>query len=342
MKLIKPPRLKKRDTIGVISPSAGVAGIIPHRLDRAIQFLQQEGYHVKEFSCTRKNAGYESAPAKERAKDIMAAFLDKEVNAILCTIGGNTGNKVLEHLDYQKIRQHPKIFCGYSDISVFHYAFQTKAGLVTFYGPSAMNQFAEFPQPLEHTLQYFRKAVFGEALGRIEPSKSWTDEVLDWGKKKDLERPRQLQKNPGYQWLRPGKAEGRILGGRLTSIDRVLGTEYWPNHKDAILFLELPEGSSFDQGTPLEEADALLCKFRLADIFKEIKGLIVGRPFRYNAEQVQAFQQVILENTAGYKFPILYGADIGHTDPQITIPLGVNTPLDSRRNVFEIFEAGTV
>jgi muramoyltetrapeptide carboxypeptidase len=90
MKLIMPPLLNKGDTIAIIAPSAGLAALTPHRLDNAIKFLKSQGYKIKEFPLTRKNNGWESAPAKDRAKEIMDAFLDKEVNAIICEIGGST------------------------------------------------------------------------------------------------------------------------------------------------------------------------------------------------------------------------------------------------------------
>src|SRR3990167_4216921 len=116
--ITKPDKLKRGDTIGVISPSGGLAVLVPHRLDNAIKFLENQGYKIKEFSCTRKNNGWESASAKERAKDIMDAFRDKDVKAIICSIGGNNANKTLRYLDFEKIKEIPKIFCGYSDISV--------------------------------------------------------------------------------------------------------------------------------------------------------------------------------------------------------------------------------
>ena len=100
MDLIKPRKLEKGDTIALVSPSAGLAAIFPHRLDNAIKFLKKEGYKIQEFSCTRRIKGWESAPPKERAKDIMDAFLDKEVNAIICTIGGYNINKILEYLNF--------------------------------------------------------------------------------------------------------------------------------------------------------------------------------------------------------------------------------------------------
>lgn len=335
MELTKPEKLKKGDTIGIISPSAGLVAIFPHRLDNAIKFLESEGYKVKEFSCTRKINEWESAPAKERAKDIMDAFTDPKIKAIICSIGGNTINKTLKYLDFEKIKENPKIFIGYSDISVLHYALNKKCQLSTFYGPCAMTQFGEYPKPFEYTLNYFNKALIEGKIGTIKASEKWTDEVLDWGQKKDLERARELKENKGFEWLKEGESEGEIIGGCLPSISNLLGTEYWPDHNKKILFIEIPEAQQFDKGEPLAEVDALLCNLEIAGIFKQIKGLIIGRPFRYDDEEKEKFKEIILDNTKDYYFPILYGVDVGHTDPQITIPLGAKIKLDSKQNLFK-------
>lgn len=332
-----PDLLKKGDTIAIIAPSAGLAALFPHRLDNAVKYLESQGYKVKEYPCTRKINGWESAPAKERANEIMNAFLDEEVKAIICEIGGNTINKTLKYLDFEKINQNPKIFCGYSDISVLHYAINKKCNFMTFYGPCAMTQFGEYPKPLEYTIKYFNKAVVEGEIGKITPSEKWTDEILDWGKKKDLERPRKMRENEGFKWLREGKAKGKIIGGCLPSITSLIGTDYFPNHEDNILFIELPEGQQFDKGMPLEEVDSKLCELELTGIFEQINGLIVGRPFKYSNEEENKFKEIVLDNTEDYDFPILYGADIGHTDPQITIPLGADAEINSKKNEFRIY-----
>ncbi len=340
MKLIKPERLKKGDTIALISPSAGLPFIFPHRLDNAIKFLKSEGYKIKEFSATRRNNGWESAPARERAKNVMEAFLDKEVKTIICTIGGEIANQTLEYLDFAKIRRNPKIFCGYSDISVLHYAIHTQAGLVTFYGPAAMTQFGEYPKPLDHTVKYFFRAVaVGEAIGIVKPSEKWTDELLDWSKKLDLERPRKLSRNKGYEWLRTGEAKGEIIGGCISSIIHLRGTKYWPDHQGKVLFLEIPEAQDFTKGEPLSCVDSYLADLRLSEVFKQISGMIVGRPFRYSKKDNQKLKEIILKRAEGYTFPIIYGVDIGHTDPQITVPLGVEVRISSKDNIFEILES---
>ncbi|MEK6874577.1 MAG: S66 peptidase family protein [Nanoarchaeota archaeon] len=342
MKLIKPKPLEKGDVIALIAPSSGVAGLFPHRLDAAINFLNLEGYYVKEYSTTRKTNLWESAPAKERAKDIMKAFLDKDIKAIICTIGGNTSNQTLEYLDFGKIRQNPKIFCGYSDISVLHYALHTQSGLLTFYGPAAITQFGEYPKPLSYTVDYFYKAIQStDQIGSVLPSSHWTDELLDWNKKLDLIQERTLQSNPGYEWLRNGVAQGPLIGGCISSIAHLQGTKYWPNHNKRIFFWESPEGEEFGKGEPLASVDAYLADLKLSRVFEQISGMIVGRPYKYSINESTTLKQKILERTAGYKFPILYGVDIGHTDPQITVPLGAQALIDSKKNVFEILESGT-
>jgi len=338
MEYIHPLPLEKGDLIAIIAPSGGAGASSPHRLENAKKFLEKKGFKVKLYPNTAKRNGYESAPAKERANEIMAAFMDKGVKAIICQIGGSTINRTLRHLDYEKIKENPKIFCGYSDISVLHYALLKKSNLLTYYGPCAMTQFGEFPEPIEYTVKQFNKAIINNHIGVIEPSKKWTDEILDWKKRLDLERPRKFKDNPGYEWLKKGNAKGKILGGCLPSICHLLGTEFWPDHKNSVLFIELPEGAQFDKGISLANADAYLCDLELAGIFAEIKGLIVGRPFRYTEEQVEKFKKIILDITKNYNFPILYGADIGHTDPQITIPLGNQVEIDSERNLFRFID----
>ena len=255
----------------------------------------------------------------------MAAFLDKEINAIITLTGGTTANQTLKYLNFEKIKQNPKIFCGYSDISTLHYAFYTQSDLVTFYGPCVATQLGEYPKPLEYTLEYFNKAVTTtEPIRMVSPSLSWTDEILDWSKKLDLTRPRELKGNNGFEWLKSGKANGKIIGGCLESIVHLPGTKYWPDYKDKILFLEISEGQQFGEGDPLAYVDWYLEQLNILGIFGQIKGLIFGRPYNYSKEDTELLKKKLVERTNEYAFPILYGADIGHTDPQITIPIGVD------------------
>ena len=186
MKLIVPPCIKKGDLIGIISPSAGLAPFAMHRIDNAVKYLKKIGFRVLIGKHALENADYVSASIKSRVDDIHSMFSNQAVKAIICSIGGNNSNQLLPYIDYKLIRDNPKMFIGYSDISVLHFAFQSQAGLATYYGPCVMTQFGEHPKPLDYTMQYFFKLALKNKLGssiKILPSKKWTDETLGWFKK---------------------------------------------------------------------------------------------------------------------------------------------------------------
>ena len=332
MKIIVPPRLREGDTIGAVSLSSGLSASVPHRLDRGLQFFRERGFTNREFRSTRSQYRWESAPSEQRARDLMDAFAAPEVGAILCTVGGETANKILEHLDFDMIRRNPKIFCGYSDPSVIHYAIHAKAGVATYYGPAILPQFGEYPEPFAYTVDHFFRAVCTGAVGKVAPSLEWTDETPNWFFGEDLHRPRMTKRNTGPVWLKEGRCIGPILGGCLHSIVNLLGTEYWPDHRDHVLFLEIPEGSDYDAPAPLSEVDALLGHLRLAGVFAQVKGLIVGRPFKYSADDAEVLKDLLLEHTREFSYPLFFGADIGHTDPMITIQLGSTCTLNSDVN----------
>lgn len=339
----KPALLKKGDTIAVLAPSSGLAKIFPHRLERAIEYLKSSGYKVKLFSSATSSTGWSADSAEVRARDLNEAFADKEVNAIIATIGGLTANQILDKLDYSLIEKNPKIFCGYSDNTVIHSAINKFSNLVTFYGPCLMTQFGEYPKPLEYTETYFQKAVSNDKpIGVVNAANEWTDEILDWSEKLDLTRPRKLVPNSGFEWLRKGNATGKILGGCLTPLIKISGSKYFPDFDGSILLLEIPEGQNPLEGTPLSIVDSYLTSLRLTGAFDKIKGLIFGRPFRYSEEDTLKLKKVILSNTQGFDFPILFNVDVGHSDPLLTIPLGVKVELNSSNNSFEFLESGVI
>ena len=340
--MIKPEKLEKGDTIAVIAPSSGLAKLFPHRINNAKKALEKLGFHVKFFPTVSKFEGGKAGSTADRITDIRNAFLDKDIKAIICAIGGLSANELLNKLDYDLIKNNPKIFCGYSDITLLHYALQKKSNLVTFYGPCAMTQFGEYPEPLQYTIDFFLKAVASEQpIGKVVSSKEWTDKVLDWGTKQDLKRPRKLLPNPGHIWLKGGKAQGKIVGGCLYSLLQLKGTEYDVDYGNKILFIEVPEGEDFTKGTPLSYVDSQLMDLRNANVFNKIKGFIVGISFGYSEDERNKFKLLIEEHTRDYNFPVLFNVNIGHADPIITIPLGVTVTLDSYNNFFLIDESGT-
>jgi muramoyltetrapeptide carboxypeptidase LdcA involved in peptidoglycan recycling len=332
-----PEKLQKGDVIGILSPSAGAANLFPHRVEKAKACLEGLGYRVKFAKHALERVSYVSSPAQLRADDIHELFADKEVKAIICAIGGDHSNQVLKYIDFEIIRNNPKIFIGYSDISVLHYAFLVGAKLQTYYGPCLITQFGEFPSILPFTLEYFNRAVVSnKPIGLVTASDSWTCEILDWVKKDDLLRPRKLERSNGYEWLIPGKASGQIIGGCIPSINHLAGTPFWINPADKIFFIDIPEGHEFGKGLPLDSLDSFLADLDNLGVFKSIKALIVGRPYNYSESDRTSLRKMILKYVEGTNYPVLLNVNIGHCDPIITVPLGSIVIIDSTKNLFSI------
>ena len=334
MKLIKPSLLKKGDTVGIISPSAGLAPLAMHRIDNAVAFLKEFGFDVLIGKHALENNGYVSASIEARLEDLHSMFSNPKVKAIICTIGGNNSNQLLPFIDYELIRRTPKIFIGYSDISVLHFALQSQSDLATYYGPCVMTQFGEYPKPLEYTLKAFSQELLKNDgyIIKIKQSNFWTDDAPNWFEKKDLLGPRKQVKNTGYLWLKKGKATGSAWGGTIPSINYLLGTKYWVEPKNSIFFLDIPEGKDIFTGLGLSEVDAYLTNLENAGVFTKIKGLIIGRPYRYSEDDHKGLKDIVLRIISKYNFPILYNANIGHTDPIITLRYGCEVSLDSSKN----------
>ena len=337
--LIQPELLKKGDTLGIISPSAGLAPFAMHRIDNAITFFKKIGFNVLMGKHALENDGYVSSSIKNRLSDFHSMFLNPKIKAIICTIGGNNSNQLLPFIDYKLIKRNPKNFIGYSDISVLHFALQSQAGLATFYGPCVMTEFGEYPVPLQYTTDAFSKMLMEKHRSiDVKQSTFWTDDAPDWFEKKDLLGPRKLTKNRGYEWLKKGRATGSAWGGTIPSINYLLGTEYWVEPEDAIFFLDIPEGKDIYSGLGLSEVDAYLTNLKNARVFDKLSGLIVGRPYRYSEEEHKKLKRLILRIARNYNFPILYNVNIGHTNPTITLRYHQKIELDSRRNLFRIWQ----
>ena len=149
---MKAARLRPGDTIGIVSPSWGGPAAYPHRLDNGVSFLKSQGYRVRVATHARDSAGFVSGTPEARVSDIHELFADPAVTAIVASIGGDHSCHLLPHLDFDLIRENPKIFMGYSDITVLNVAIWQRTGLVTFNGPALMTDFAEFVAILQKKL----------------------------------------------------------------------------------------------------------------------------------------------------------------------------------------------
>lgn len=341
-----PAALRRGDTIAFVSPSARINHIFPIRIARARAFLEAQGFCVREIYTPELPTTSFRAALKTRVDEIHEAFRDEKVHSIICCTGGRTANEILPYLDYELIREHPKIFIGSSDITLLHYALLAGAGLRTFYGPSVITQLGEYPAPLDFTWEHFLRVLVAEGgkdnasreVGPMPHATHYTDEFIDWSGEPGNLRARETKPAPGWKWLLLGRAQGRIFGGCLPSILQLFGTPWQVSFKGRILLLELPEGIQLDSPWPLE-----LVRWNLADlgtrgVWDDITGLILGRPYKHTKEQTAEWEKTVLEITEGYEFPILAGVDVGHTDPMLTVPLDALCRLDSGKNEWSILE----
>jgi muramoyltetrapeptide carboxypeptidase len=335
---MQPRALRPGDTIGILAPSWGGPAAYPHRVERGLNALQAMGYHTRVAPHTFGNAGYVSATPEERVADLHELFADPEVRMIMAAIGGNHACHLLPLIDWELIRHNPKIFIGFSDITVLNLAIYSRTGLGTFNGPALMTDLAEFPQPYPYTLELMQRVLCRpEPAGAIEPAFEWTDEFLDWAGQLDLTRPRVMQPSPGWRSLKPGRAAGPLIGGCLESLQHLRGTPYWPNLEGAILFIETSE----ERPTPAW-VDAVLQDYENMDVFAGLQGLLVGRPMNYSDEEKEQLRAILLERTTRYRFPIISDMDFGHTAPQITLPIGCRGQMDTQQEdgpLFSIVEA---
>lgn len=338
MKKCKARALQQGDTIGIISPSWGGAGVFPHRVEQGKTMLEQLGFKVKFAEHARNHQGYLSDSAENRASDIHQMFLDDEVKAIIAAVGGDHSCHLLPLLDYEMIAQHPKIFMGYSDVTVLNMALWKQCELVTFNGPAFIVDFAEYPQMLDYTLEHFLKTTTqSHAVGTIQPANAWTEEMLDWAEKEDLTRARAMNPSTGWHWLKAGGetvVEGRLLGGCLGSLQHLRGTPYWPDWQDSIFFVETSE----EKPSPAK-VDGILMDYENMGVLSQIKGMLVGRPMYYSEEEKQQLDALLLERTQNYDFPIISTMDFGHTAPQFCLPLGCKAQIDSKAKTFGLLEA---
>ncbi|HZX56645.1 MAG TPA: S66 peptidase family protein [Ilumatobacteraceae bacterium] len=335
--LALPKRVQPGDGVALVSPSWFGAGAFPHRVERGRGYIESLGLHFEVMPNALAKGQWTAGSPEERVEDVHAAFADPDIAVVLCAIGGNHSNELVDLLDYDLIRANPKVFQGLSDITVLHSAIHRYVGLATFYGPALVTSLAEYPSVLKLTDRSLRAAWFGEGPIDYEAATEWTDEFLDFGTKEDLTRTRRMQAGQGWNWLHRGTARGPIFGGCLESLCwHVKGSPEWPDLRDCVLLLELSE----EAPSPASVA-SYLTDLRRLGVMEQICGLVFSRPMNYEPDDVAVLWNVVRDATQGVGIPVLANIDCGHTDPMLTVPLGVEVHLDSETNSFGTVAAVT-
>lgn len=335
--MIKPDKLKKGDTIATVSPSWGCAGaprvLWKYRL--GCERLKQLGLNVVAAPNSLRGTSYLRDDPRARAEDIMWAFENKDVKAIIANIGGNDSVKLLPYLSEKTIVDNPKILCGYSDVMALHlYCF--RAGLMTYYGDNLLTSVAEAGGWHPYSRYWFEKVFFDDSLiGNIQPSGEWS---YDKESHTDKNYRKKYIPNPGYRYVQgKEKVRGKLFGGhgdmrtmRLPDGSAAVRKEDFEN---SILFFEdIPEFCDEDY---MADFFDWLGKNACLQI---LSGIIIGKMKRPESFDSYAdrIRMVVTEKYGCPDLPIMSDLNFGHTSPICILPYGAMAELNIDKLKFSI------
>ncbi len=346
--MIKPNRLRKGDKVAIVSLSRGMLGEekFIHILNIAKERLEKEyGLEVVIMPNALKGINYLYGHPEVRAEDLMNAFKDKTIKAIINAIGGDDTIRLLPYIDFDIIKNNPKIFMGFSDTTVNHFMMY-KAGLVSYYGASLMNNWGEYVEINEYTKNAIESAFFNPTENyeiKSSPYCSYEDKKVYFNIN-NINKKREVEKEViGYEVLQgKGTAWGKLLGGCVETFVYLIGTPLWPEleeWKDKILFIEV---SDEDKSSDLPEYYFawILRNLEAQGIFNVIKGIIMGKPCV--KEKYQSYKEILYDVVSNegrhYDLPIIYNVNFGHAYPIGIIPIGLECELDLNNKKITILE----
>lgn len=359
-KLIKPRKLKKGDVVALITLSWGGASECKDRyLSGKKQIEETFELRVIETPNALKSSDWIYNNPKERLNDLIWAFKNPEIKAIISIIGGNDSIRLLDFIkkdDLETIKNNPKIFIGLSDTTIINFLC-LKAGIVSFYGPSVLFGLAENGGIDDYTKEYFKKSLFSNnPIGQIiNNKKGWTLDKVPWEKKyqdmkRKMQQPMQIKFIQGK-----GIVEGNLIGGCADVLEFMKETELWPDKSmwdKVILFLETSE-----EIPTTDQFKYWLRNYGAQGILKNINGIIFGIPggdikfddpgyekkLEKHLKTFEEYEKVLLKVTKEYGREDLIIAtrlQFGHTMPMITLPYGVKMRLNAKNKNIEILESG--
>lgn len=312
---IKPPRLQPGSTVALLAPASNV--VEDDQIVAAREMLASLGFRVRLGAHLFKRHGYFAGTDEQRAADVNQAFRDQEVEGIFCMRGGYGCPRILPLLDYQAIRENPKFLMGYSDITALLTAVHAQTGLITFHGPHPDHDFSET------LVRQLRAMVFDGV-----PDLRLGEPPLFEGRAGKVPRQFRLSR------LFPGTVEGRLLGGNLSLICKLVGTPFEPEWADRIAFFE-------DVNESPRRIDGMLTHLRLAGRLQRCAGLVLGQftdaePDTYNTLSPD---QVFRELLTDLGKPVLRGLAIGHVPEQGIVPIGARARLDVGEGSLTLLES---
>lgn len=288
--MIVPDKLKKGDIIGVVAPSNPIVGDNIEEIKKAKEIIEADGFRVKFSENLFSNTNIYSGAAKEKAEDINNMFADKDVKMIWCAKGGNNSNSTFEYLDFDIIKNNPKIICGYSDITSITNIITEKTGLVTFSSTNFKTIATdETDYSYKHALNRFVQGSLG--FGQND-----------------------------FKIIKNGEAEGKLIGGNLSLIRGLVCGKYKVDFTDKILFIE-----ELGYETDPAMVSNNLYYMKQNGVFDKIKGLWIGN---YEHESGIALEKIVLDCIEEkYNFPIIKSNNFGHIEKKEVIPIGTKAKI---------------
>lgn len=295
--MLIPKHLKKGDTVGVIAP-ASPPNI--QNLEKSYSFLHQLGLNVKLGKHVHKVNGYLAGSDEERLADLHAMFEDPLVDGIICAGGGYGTARIASQIDYELIKQNPKIFWGYSDITFLHTAIRQETGLVTFHGPMLASDVGK------EEFQELSKKMFWQLF---EPKElHYTEDVSP------------------LDIISEGERVGELVGGNLSLIISSIGTPFELNTKGKILFIEDIDEAPY-------RIDGMLNQLLMAGKLETAAGIVVGdfkNAVPTNNKPSQTLEEVLEHYLKDLETPVIKGFKIGHCEPHFAVPFGVKARLSTK------------
>jgi len=311
---ILPKRLKKGDMIGLVTPGSSVS---EEELAECISKLEGLGFRTTYNDTVLSEYGYFAGPDQERAGELMEMFAREDVDAVWCVRGGYGSIRILDLLDYEVIRQNPKVLIGYSDITAILTAIYQESGLVTFHGPVGTSDFNNF------SLRSIRKVLMNPGQKYKYPHK----------------REKETRENPEYDryTITGGKAVGELIGGNVSVLDSIIGTRFEPNFEKKIAYLE-------DIGEKTYRIDKMVFHLLSGTNLKKAAGIVMGvfADCNINEEPALSLKTALDDLLKPLGIPVSYGLSFGHIKRQVTIPTGIRATMDADKNTFRLLEPAVI
>ena len=311
MKILKAPRLRRGDLIGLVAPAGPLFPV--DRIERGVRYLEGQGYRVVVGSGAVLVEGYLAGSDTQRLSDLNGMLRNPAVRMVMALRGGYGTMRLLDGIDYAAVRRDPKIIVGFSDLTALQSALWRRCGLITFVGPMAAVEFAQSsPDPFTEE-SFWRNVTSARAQGTIE--------------------------TPELSWSKSGQAEGRLVGGNLALIAGLQGTRYAVDFKNNILLLEEVDEAPY-------RVDRMLQQLRLAGALKQSAGIMLGAftgcDPKDSAKPSRSLLEVLAELDADCPGPVATGLPHGHVARKLTLPLGTVVRLKGSTARIVLTESGVV